>query len=91
MDYLLPDDNTMEIMRREFARLADCRRVKPLAYSPPAQTRDSAYISGLLLFLYFVKILRYNMGYGTQIYDSDRSLGWLRCSECTFGKLNNLR
>lgn len=43
-----------------------------------------------VLFLYIVVILGYNARYGTQIYDTDGGVGWLRRMQSAFGSLNHL-
>lgn len=44
-----------------------------------------------VLYLYFVRILGYNSGYGTEIYDPRRGLGELQPIAFAFGELNGLR
>ena len=97
MDYMLPDDDTMEIMRREFDKLKRGSGAQAFALSDgevadgtPKDTAYLAYISTAFLLLYFVKHLRYNTGYGIQIFDTDRSLERLQPVGRIFRQLNDL-
>lgn len=100
MDFQLPDENTMELMRKEFAELNGSSIAHTLCTSPhtapPASPppdiclHNAHYITGMLLILYFIKVMSYNIGYGTQIYDSDGGLEKLQSVKYAFGKLNNL-
>jgi len=94
MDFLLPDNDTMELMRQEFARVCGNGAARALACgeTEPAYINNGMPLrnTALLLFLYFISKLGYNMSYGTQIFDSDRSMGRLRSVRSAFGKLNNL-
>lgn len=90
MDCVLPDDDTMEKMRRAYAEQLS-RRASALTYIPDAESvapdlRACAHI----LFLYIALLLRYNTTYGNQIYDAHGSVGGVRCSQSTFGSINNL-
>ena len=94
MDYLMPDDATMEIMRQEFDRLKTCDSACAYALSdtqPSPSDGGGTYISTALLFLYFIIRLSYNIGYGTAIFNSDRSMGRLHSLPNEFRNLNNLR
>ena len=44
-----------------------------------------------VLYLYFARILGYNSGYGTEIYDPRRGLGGLQPVSLPFGELNGRR
>lgn len=96
MDFLLPDDDTMDIMRREFDRMKRGARASALSFSDgeadsSAGNRDlGAYISTVFFLLYFVRRLRYNTSYGIQIFDADRSLEQIRSVGNNFGQLNDL-
>ena len=119
MDFILPSDDTMELMREEFAKLKKDSLARAFALSNnrpadnadadneaapiPAQNRvgetksgeaPGAYITpsavGILLLLYFVKHLSYNINYGTQIFNTHRGLEQIRPNQSYFGKLNNL-
>ena len=60
MDFALPDENTMELMRREFAKLHACADASTSVLCAPRQNADGGrYITGLFLILYFTKLLRY--------------------------------
>ena len=52
-----------------------------------ARQKAGAYA---LLYLYFIKVLRYNSRYGTQIYDAQRGLGGLQPDACAFRDINDL-
>lgn len=43
-----------------------------------------------VLYLYFIRVLGYNIGYGTEIYDPRRGLGGLQPVSLPFGELNGL-
>ena len=147
MELLLPDEATMDIMRREFENLdigarartmtgaiaacmtntyadksdeksqnslrlhensvSDCEAVPPKEEEPSeknapstfenAQERDEPFPFArqkagayTLLYLYFIKVLRYNSRYGTQIYDAQRGLGGLQPIACAFRDINGL-
>ena len=106
MDFILPDDATMDIMRKEFNKLklrenalafafADSDAPDSLASAgqPPANPAHAAlntYITAVLLLLYFVKHIGYNTRYGTQIFDADGSMERLQSVGHIFRQLNDL-
>ena len=99
MDFMLPDDDTMEIMRREFDSLkrgenartfAFADNEKPLCRSGANGGAQLTYLPTALLLLYFVKHMSYNTGYGTQIFDTDGGLAQLQRVGSNFRQLNDL-
>ena len=81
MDLQLPNENEMELMRREFAKLGIHN----------AATTLSANEGGHFVFLlYFALRLRYNILYGNKIFDSKGNLGRLRRARPAFEELNDL-
>ena len=147
MDFVLPSDETMELMREEFSKLkkdsfarafalangngednikngpdlegasannpsrtglSDNNRVSngtnspedtlnqdgehPLDYIPNDRSGER-YVSEaicVLLLLYFVKHLGYNISYGTQIFNTQRGMESIRPDERHFRRLNDL-
>ncbi|MCM1306138.1 MAG: hypothetical protein NC037_05345 [Bacteroides sp.] len=107
MDFILPSDDAMELMRKEYAKLkthADAFALSELATSreplknpsedAPKGNVEGAYIgsvaTAMLLLLYFVKHLGYNISYGTQIFNTHRGLEQIRPDRSCFGQLNDL-
>lgn len=96
MDYLLPDDNAIELMNGEFKKLRLDANARAFAleeredetngFAPSA----SQYISAVLLLLYFVKHMRYNVSYGTEIFNADGGLEQLQRVGGNLRKLNGL-
>ena len=107
MDFILPDDDTMELMRREFNNLKIGKDARTFTLADdldnPRETDDAvdipsngargtgiAYISAMLLLLYFVKHLGYNTGYGTEIFNPDGGVEQLQRVGRIFRQLNDL-
>ena len=99
MDFILPSDDTMELMREEFAKLKTGAGAHAFALSSeddsvPEERQENrshgVYISAVLLLLYFVKQMGYNTSYGTEIFNTHRGLEQIRPVGCSFGKLNDL-
>ncbi len=90
MDCLLPDDETMEKMKKAYDEGLS-GKAYALRYIPDAESVASPH-SALsdILFLYIAMLLSYNIAYGNQIYDAHRSVGGIRCAQSTFGSINNL-
>lgn len=90
MDYTLPDDATMEKMRQAYNEQLS-RKADALCYIPDAVSiAPERFTCAHILFLYIAMLLRYNNGYGNQIYDAHGSVGGIRCSQSAFGSINNL-
>ncbi len=93
MDYLLPDDNTMAIMAKEFSKLKlDSTNVVNQLNATGLNKEITSFISSkvnatplLLLVLYFVFSLGYNLGYGTHFYDSNRGVAGFQSCERPVG------
>lgn len=98
MDFDLADDTAMQLMLEEYSKLLD-RQAGTLAYihnDTPSSNgvffTPQSFCFGLrFLFLYIILDLRYNTRYGTQIFDTDRSVGRLQCNRSPFGSINNIR
>ena len=92
MDFAMPDENAMELMRREFEKLHIDTAAKTLFLNSDHSPKilGGLFPTGLFLLLYFMKLLEYNVYHGIRIFDSDGSLGRLRPDLCAFRKLNNL-
>lgn len=147
MDFVLPSDETMELMREEFSKLkkdsfarafalannncedniengvnfkgasankpdrmslSDENRISngvnapedalnqdgenPLEYIPNDRSGERCVSEAIcvLLLLYFVKHLGYNISYGTQIFNTQRGMESIRPDESHFRQLNNL-
>lgn len=91
MDYLLPSETEMSLMRAEFEEILRSKQVGVLSYI----NNDAALACVRrrpcsLLSLYFICRILYNNVYGTQIYDTDGGLGEFRRKSTVFGNLNGL-
>lgn len=90
MDYTLPDDATMEKMRRAYAEQLD-GKTDVLCYVPDAKSvAPERFACAHILLLYIALLLRYNVAYGNQIFDTHGSVGGIRRSQSAFGSVNNL-
>lgn len=95
MDFLLPDDETIKLMNAEYAKTR-AKNASIFAYDAQADESASeggrtSFIQIVLLFLYITKFLRYNVKYGTEIYDSHGSVGRVQPDASPFGIVNNLK
>ena len=90
MDYLMPDDETIEKMNEEYSKQTFKNASIFALNSNPAQT-TRAYCSTTIVFvLYIMFFLRYNVKYGTEIFDSHRSVGRIQSFTSTFRVLNHI-
>ena len=94
MDYLLPDEATMRLMREEYAKMG-VKNASIFACDDPLPTRvDGRALTfsfeTLILFLYIMRFLGYNSKYGTEIYDPYGSMGRIQPGASAFRVVNNL-
>lgn len=91
MDYLLPDDQTIEVMNEAYSKLG-VKNASIFALNPmPARNASAHNITTMVFTLYIMLLLRYNVKYGTEIYDAHRSVGRVQPVASTFRVLNNLK
>lgn len=95
MDFALADDITMQKMLEEYSKHLP-GQARLLSYisdeENPSRTLYQSFCFALpFLLLYIISDLRYNTRYGTQIFDTDRSMGRLQCNGSSFRSINNLR
>ena len=91
MDYMLPDEQTIELMNKEYAK-HNIKNASIFALnSTPARDARVFDFQTVILILYIVRFLRYNDKYGIEIYDAHRSVGRIQPSTSTFGIVNNLK
>ena len=91
MDFLLPDDETIALMNEEYSK-ERAKNASIFAFDTPA-TRPHAttFVQTLVLTLYIARVLRYNLVYGTEIYDPHGSVGRIQPNTSTFGVVNHLK
>lgn len=82
MDYLLPDDETIAKMAKEFRKIIPDKNGDVTALSA---TQNQPQQSTNILVLYFAFALGYNLGYGTAISNTHRSLGRVQSQKRPFG------
>lgn len=92
MDVLLPSDETMEKMAKEYARALSGTDGKVLALNAAdgessLRRRDDGGCPVFLL-LYFAFALGYNFGYGNALADSDGNLGRVQSRQRRDGNLD---
>lgn len=87
VDWLLPDEESMCKMAREYARVLKSRTVSAEALSlhgcgtPP--------LARVILLLYFAFALGYNFGYGNALADADGDMGGLQSRQRRDGDVHN--
>ena len=90
MDYLLPDDDTIKLMNDEYLRSGIKNASIFAINSTPARATCTHCSITIVFTLYIMFLLRYNVKYGTEIYDSHRSVGRIQPITSTFRVINHL-
>ena len=90
MDYLLPDEKTIEIMNEEYSKQGVKNASIFALNSIPARGAGAHNKITIVFALYIMFLLRYNVKYGTEIFDSHRSMGRVQPIASTFRVLNHL-
>lgn len=85
MDYLLPDDETIAKMAEEFRKILPDKSGDVATLSAP---QNQPQQSTNILVLYFAFALGYNLGYGTAISNTHRSLGRVQPQKRPFGSVD---